>query len=144
MNRLQKYEQLVQVRFPAHAEKLVSVRATVRDVLNDLDCSEKFVESTVLAVDEAVCNVIRHAYPEGDQGDVVLEIERSPEVLLVRVTDFAEPLDAKAIRTRDLDEVRPGGLGVFLMRQIMDKVEYSAPATGGGNVLIMTRRLEHP
>lgn len=135
-------KRLMQRSFPASTAVIATIRKDLRALLAGLACSEKYIESTVLAVDEAICNVVQHAYSGEVSGDVILAVERHDRTLLFRVTDFAEPVDNSAIQSRDLDDIRPGGLGVFLMRKIMDKVEYCAPANGGGNVLEMSRQLE--
>lgn len=141
-NSSSETKRLMQRRFPASAAVIANLRKELRALLIDLSCSEKYTESTVLAVDEAICNIVQHAYSSHTSGDVILDVERHGDVLLFRITDFAETLDINALPERSLDEIRPGGLGVFLMRKIMDSVEYHAPASGGGNVLEMTRRLE--
>jgi sigma-B regulation protein RsbU (phosphoserine phosphatase) len=58
--------------------------------------------------------------------------------------DFAQPVEVAKIRSRPLDEVRPGGLGVHLMRSVMDHVEFLPPPAGIGNLLQMVKRIDAP
>lgn len=99
-----------------------------------------------LAVDEAVCNVIRHGYDNDQDGRITLNMSRiegdNPE-LLIEVLDRARHVDLDTIRSRNLDEIRPGGLGVHIINEIMSNVEYSH-REGGGMRLAMRHPLGQP
>ena len=135
-------EQLAKHRFPAYSKQLREVRQLVRDVLQSQGCSGEFVDTTVLAVDEATCNVIRHAYRGDEAGDIIIEILRDGQTLVFHLIDFAPPVETCEIKSRDLNEVRPGGLGVFLIKKIMDTMRFETPPKGAGNMLVMTRKLD--
>ena len=135
-------EQLAEHRFPASSEQLQSVRQLVRDVLQSQGCSGEFVDMTVLAVDEATSNIIRHAYGDDDIGDIILQILRQGQTLIFRLIDNAPPVDISTVKSRDLESVRPGGLGVYLIDQIMDTMSFEKPPDGSGNMLVMTRKLD--
>jgi len=60
---------------------------------------------------------------------------------VVRLTDFAAPVDAAKIRARDLDDLRPGGLGVHFIRSLTDDCAWVPPPPGAGNVLRLVKRL---
>lgn len=100
-------------------------------------------EKIRLAVDEALANVIKHGY--GGRQDQPIELragafvdENGVRGLVVSVRDFGCQIDPSAIKSRDLDDVRPGGLGVHIMRSVMDVVEYSQ-ADGGGMKVEMVK-----
>lgn len=82
----------------------------------------------ILAIDEAVANIIEHGYEEQVSGTIEMEISFDPERFTVIVRDQGRQFDPSGIKPVDiLDHVRQGkkkGLGVFLMRQIMDEVKY--------------------
>lgn len=82
----------------------------------------------VLAIDEAVSNIIEHGYEEHVEGTIEMEISFDAERFTVIIRDQGRQFDPSAIKPVDiLDHVRQGkkkGLGVFLMRQIMDEVKY--------------------
>ena len=96
----------------------------------------------VLAVDEACQNVIRHAYCGDAGGDIVLEIERRGDILIFSLRDFAPPIDPTRVKPRDLDDVRPGGLGTHFIRDVMDEADFTSPPSGDGNLLRMVKRIE--
>jgi len=123
---------------PAH---LPIVRAAVERLADALGFNETTRDQIALAVDEALANIIKHAY-EGEPGrpiEISLHcVGASPEAVALR--DWGRQADVAQIKPRPLDEVRPGGLGVHIMNSIMDEVEY-VPAPDGGTRLIMVKAL---
>jgi anti-sigma regulatory factor (Ser/Thr protein kinase) len=66
-----------------------------------------------------------------------LDISVDRQQLLIALRDYADTLDINEIRSRTLDDVRPGGLGVHFMQQLMDSLIYTVPEDGRGNRLEM-------
>lgn len=129
----------VQRVFPARPEALAAIRAVVADSLAGLGASAAVTADCVLAADEACQNIIRHAY-KGGEGDIVLHVAREGRDVVIRLMDFAPPVDPAKLVSRPLDEVRPGGLGTHLMRSVMDTVGFRPPPPGIGNLLEMVKR----
>lgn len=96
-----------------------------------------------LAVDEALCNVIKHGYQRAPDGwiwmDLYVDDGESPSLTIV-LEDRASQIDPDQIRSRDLDDIRPGGLGVHIIKEIMDHVTYEK-RDGGGMRLTMRKDL---
>jgi sigma-B regulation protein RsbU (phosphoserine phosphatase) len=132
---------LLRHRFPARAAELRAVREAVRREALAQGCSPDCAEDVVIAVDEACQNIIRHAYAGRGEGEIVLEIRREGEDLVVSLRDFAPPVDPARVRPRDLDDVRPGGLGTHLIRELMDGAGFAPPPPGGGNLFRMSKRI---
>ena len=128
-------------RFPARAAELRAVRDAVRREALAQGCSPECARDVVIAVDEACQNVIRHAYAGREDGEIVIEIERAGEELVVSLRDFAPPVDPSRVRPRDLDDLRPGGLGTHLIRELMDGADFEPAPPGGGNLLRMRKRI---
>ena len=131
---------ILERRFPADPRELRSVRDAVRASLLACGTGSACAEDCVMAVDEACQNIIRHGYC-GAAGDILLEIERIGDELVVSLTDFAPRVDPERVKPRALDDLRPGGLGTHLMRQVMDRVEFEEPPPGCGNLLRMVKRI---
>lgn len=96
-----------------------------------------------LALEEAVTNVMMYAYPAGETGPVEVTAERDGGRLVFTVTDAGVPFDPTAVPDADISlgvAERPiGGLGIFLVRRIMDSVRYER--RGGRNVLTLVKRI---
>ncbi len=133
-------ERLIDLRFPASADRMALVRPSIEGAARLCGFDEAAARDIVLAVAEACQNVIQHAYEAPADGDIVLGLMRGPDGIIVRVADFAPPVDPECIRPRDLDELRPGGLGTHFMAEIMDTAEFVPPPDGVGNVLQMTKK----
>ena len=103
------------------------------------------VKSLNLAVEEWVANVINYAYPKGTRGHVELTAEISGDVLTLVVKDHGIPFDPTQHEEVDVDaelDDRPiGGLGIFLVRSIMDTMEYQR-TPDGYNVLTLTKKIK--
>ncbi|HUU21193.1 MAG TPA: ATP-binding protein [Phycisphaerae bacterium] len=127
---------------PAH---LPIVRATVERLTHLLGFEEEVGHKITLAVDEALSNVIKHAYHGREDQPIEITFRRvreagGGEALGIELRDWGTPVARSAIRSRDLDDVRPGGLGVHIITSIMDEVKY-VPSPGGGTRLRMTKAL---
>jgi anti-sigma regulatory factor (Ser/Thr protein kinase) len=87
-------------------------------------------------------NIIQHAYRGQDDGQFMLEVGRTKQALCFRLEDYAKPVDLESIRPRNLDDIRPGGLGVHFIREIMDSYHMGHLADARGNFLEMTKNIE--
>ncbi len=128
-------------------DSLCNVRPQVRDWALAHSWSEQQADEIVLALSEALSNVIRHAY-HGERGHRILvhmaamdDCQQGPGVE-IRVRDFGRHTDPAQIRGRDLDDVRPGGLGVHIIRAMTNSAQYQQ-AEGGGMLLIMRKFRSH-
>jgi sigma-B regulation protein RsbU (phosphoserine phosphatase) len=92
-------------------------------------------------VDEACQNVVRHAYGEHASGDMLVQMRRDGQRLVIDLVDFAPPVDIARIRPRPLEELRPGGLGTHFMNACMDACEFRTPPPGAGNRLWMVKTI---
>ena len=132
---------LLELRFPAIAEQLAPMREAVKKQALTVGCSAGSATDIVMAVDEACQNIIRHAYGNEREGDIVLRIERLGNELVFSLIDFAPRVDPSKVRPRDIDDVRPGGLGTFLIQEVMDSADFLEPPPGCGNLLRMVKRI---
>ena len=135
-------KQLAHAEFEAHPAQLKAVRTLMRERLAGAGCDRELIDDLVLAINEACMNIIQHAYADDEKGRFVLEAERYDNELVFRLTDFAPKIDQSLIKSRDLDDVRPGGLGVYFIHSLMDEVEFLDSPSPSGNVLQMKKRVE--
>lgn len=134
-------ELLASLRFPARPAELKRVRTLVEEAVGACGCDPDTVRDIVLAVDEACQNVIRHAYAEVEDGEAVLECRRVDDNIVILLRDFANAVDPATIKPRALDDLRPGGLGVHFINEVMDSVTYLPRPTGHGNLLRMKKKV---
>ena len=133
-------ECLLELRFPAQPDRMILVREAVRSAARFCGFDEPATRDIVLAVGEACQNVILHAYAGREPGAIELGILRGAEGLILRVTDFGPAVDPATIKPRELDDVRPGGLGTHFIQELMDSAVFGPAPDGVGNVLQMTKR----
>jgi anti-sigma regulatory factor (Ser/Thr protein kinase) len=122
----------VVVEIPSDPCSLFLVRCLVERLTRRLGFSNEAVSQIILAVDEACTNVIRHAYKNCPGERIVLTFLTPEDRLEIHVRDFGIPPDPKALQPRDLNEVRPGGLGLHFIKSAMDEIRYESPPEGGG------------
>lgn len=126
---------LCQLSVPGRAQSLSLVRRAVEAAAGACGFTKEQTQDIVLAVDEACQNVVRHAYGGRGEGDIVVDLRREHGEFQVVIRDFAAPVDETKIKPRALDDVRPGGLGVHFIREVMDGMDYLPPPDGQGNLL---------
>jgi anti-sigma regulatory factor (Ser/Thr protein kinase) len=134
-------EQLVALTFFAQPSRLKLLRCVVRDAAELVGLDEEATESVILAVNEACMNVIQHAYAMDPNGQIDLVVSLEKGLLVFRLRDYARTVDASKIFPRDLDTVRPGGLGVHFIRTLMDECRFLQPPDDGGNLFEMKKRI---
>ncbi len=135
----------VQVRMFSQPRFLAAVRALVGTMAQRLGFNEMECGQISLAVDEALCNVITHGYdrrPDGQLWINLWALEGTPTGLKIMIEDHANQVDPKEIQPRDLDDIRPGGLGVHIIREVMDEVTWER-RSGEGMRLTMIKRLHN-
>lgn len=96
-----------------------------------------------LAIEEAVVNVMNYAYPAGTEGTVCIDAQMSNGVLQFVISDSGAPFDptarAEVDTTLSAEERGIGGLGIHIVRQIMDSIDYKR--VDGRNVLTLGKKL---
>jgi len=132
-----------QITRAAELESLKIFREFIGDCCAQHDIPGEIVSDLKLAVDEACTNIIQHGYKGMNPGSIILSFRLEPERILVQITDFGhifEPAEASqpdveaALEDREL-----GGLGLFLIYQTMDNVDYHCSEEG--NTLSFTKFL---
>ncbi len=124
---------------PAEPAAMFMVRAIVGKLADRIGFLAEEADKLVLAVDEACTNVIRHAYKNSNDKRIVITFTLNVEYLEILIRDFGSGSDPATFQPRNLEEIRPGGLGIHFIRSAFDMVEYdSAP---GGGMLLKMRKL---
>jgi anti-sigma regulatory factor (Ser/Thr protein kinase) len=112
------------IQFSSHTVNLAFIRNGVRDFLKGYPFSEKQRLLMVLGVDEACTNVIRYAYRLRDDQVISLRMEGLRKCVRMRLRDYGEQVLLHEMKGRSHDMIKPGGLGLFLIRYAFDEVDY--------------------
>jgi anti-sigma regulatory factor (Ser/Thr protein kinase) len=135
-------EQLVSLTFCSRASRLKLLRCVIRDASDLVGLDEEATDAVVLAVNEACMNIIQHAYRMDPNGRIEVDVLQDQDAMVFRLRDYAEKVDADKICSRDLEDIRPGGLGVHLIRCLMDECGFLEPPVDGGNLFQMKKFLQ--
>lgn len=127
------------LEFTSHTANLALMRDFVRRFLERHPFSEKQRMLMVLGIDEACTNVIRYAYDLRDDRPIALSVESMSTCVRMRLRDYGEQTPASKMRGRNHDQIRPGGLGLHLIRNAFDKVDYILKPRG--TELVLTKNL---
>jgi len=130
--------------FIANFENLDEIREFVGEEARRVGFSDKEIYSIQLAADEASSNIIEHAYAGVDNGKIEIDCSIFDGGLKVVMRDQGKPFNPSSVPEpnvkADLSERKIGGLGMYLMRKLMDEVSYASSAETG-NVLTMVKRV---
>lgn len=137
----------IRVELLSQAYVLCGARDLVSSVAKRMGFTDTECGQIALAVDEALCNIIRHGYDRREDGRIWLSVWplTDPGVapakargIRIEIEDEAKQIDPNKIKGRELEDIRPGGLGVYIIRQVMDSVRYEK-RDGVGMRLVLTK-----
>lgn len=134
----------VEMRFPASAEYVGLVRLTLSGILSRIGASYDDIEDSKIAVSEAVTNAVKHAYQDEVKGDVLVGYVIFEDKVEVIVSDSGQSFDYEKTKAElgpynedeNVDFIREGGLGLFLIESLMDEVNIKKDA---GVTISMTK-----
>lgn len=138
---------------PAQYDQLWRVNAFVSELAAQVGFAGLQLNRIELAVDEACSNIIQHAYANRTDGRIDLRVQTFPgERIVITIIDTGDPFDPDVVPVHDpnadLDNLKVGGLGLFLIKRVMDEVkfEFNVRGDGGGqperfNRLTMVKHL---
>lgn len=115
--------------FSSTTSHLAEMRKKAGAFLEHCGFEECAAALLILALDEACTNIIRHAYHH-KEGAVRLKMERLRDRVRFTLRDYGKSCDPKCIRSRDLADIRPGGVGVHIIKQAFDLVKYEPRLRG--------------
>jgi serine/threonine-protein kinase RsbW len=130
------------VTFPANFNFLDEIREYVGQRARKAGFSDKEIYSIQLAADEASSNVIEHAYAGYSNATFELTCDFEKDHLTITLLDHGKSFDVSKVPAPelnvDLSDRKIGGLGIYLMRKLMDEVRYDI--TPAGNLLTLVKR----
>ena len=129
--------------FLVHTASLKEVRVFSREVFDKLKLDNDLKEELVLAIAEAAQNIVKHAFKNSASANELMVVQISCEnnKLQIAFYDRGTPVDPKKVKHRQIDNVKPGGLGTFFIQEIMDAVEFKDGKKPWINHLVLTKQL---
>ncbi len=129
--------------FLVHSGSLKEVRVFSRDVFEKLNLEDSLKEELVLAIAEAAQNIVKHAYKgvEETKDHMQIKISLNNNQLEIGFFDKGKPVVAENIQHRKLDDIKPGGLGTYFIKQIMDDAVFKKDQQQWINHLVLTKKI---
>ena len=129
--------------FLVKTSSLKDVRSFCREVFEKLEIDQNLKDELVLAIAEAAQNIVKHAYKDNPSSNdiMVVEVRCVDNKLKIAFYDRGTPVDPEKVKHRELDNIRPGGLGTFFIQEIMDAVEFKDGKKPWINHLVLTKQL---
>lgn len=126
------------IKIPSHPKYLSVVRCVTSGMcdLQGMDASD--AENIKLAVDEACSNVIKHAYEGDTNQSIVVKLKTAKNKLEVIIEDSGKK-HPPAVEGRDLDDIRPGGLGIHLIKRAFDIFKFDDTKKKGNRIRLIKK-----
>ncbi len=134
----------LQMKFamPSDPRYLPVVRGAIGPLAAAIGWDESECRAITLALDEALANVIRHAYHNRTDGLIEMECRETADGLELTLLDNGDAPDRSRICAREIGCDQPGGLGTHIIKKVMDKVSYEE--SPNGNRFVASKRLRRP
>ena len=129
--------------FQVSSSSLKEVRTFSRDVFEKINLPQDQKDELVLAIAEAAQNIVKHGYKgvESTADRMEIKISLKDGNLEIGFFDKGKPVVPENIQHRKLDDIKPGGLGTFFIKQIMDGAVFKKDQKGWVNHLILTKKI---
>ena len=129
--------------FVVHSSNLKEVRIFSREVFEKINLPQEQKDELVLAIAEAAQNIVKHAYKGVDETNDKMQIKISfkDNQLEIGFFDKGKPVIPENIQHRKLDDIKPGVLGTFFIKQIMDEAIFKKNQKGWVNHLVLTKTI---
>jgi len=123
--------EIIRIKIPSHPKYISRLRNIVGEVCEKMNFHYQQSMDLKLAVNEATANIIKHAYEGQTNKAIFIYFYIFPDRLEVAIRDYGKKVSPEQIKSRDLDDVKDHGLGVFLMENLVDEVAYDfSPSVG--------------
>ena len=143
MSEIALQDHIEKKAFLVNSSSLKDVRSFCREVFEKLHIDQSLKDELVLAIAEAAQNIVKHAYKDSPDTEdkMVVQISCKENKLQIGFYDMGTPVDPGKVKHREIDNVKPGGLGTFFIQQIMDAVEFKDGKKPWINHLVLTKQL---
>ena len=125
-------------------ENLSKIRAFIQGIASTVGFTNESIDNMILAVDEACTNIIKHAYKSYPDAEIIIKVKYESKKLIITIVDYGKTFMPELVPEPDIQEYyrqhKVGGLGMYLMKTLMDDVKYiSVP--GKYNQVLLSKNL---
>jgi serine/threonine-protein kinase RsbW len=128
---------IITIAVPSHPKYLSVIRAVTDRVGHIFEIDDKMVQDIRLAVDEACSNIIKHAYMGDTSQKIILKYSFRAGRLKIVIEDDGLKTQKESLKGRDLDDIRPGGLGIHFIRRVFDVFEMDEKKKKGNRLMLV-------
>jgi anti-sigma regulatory factor (Ser/Thr protein kinase) len=121
--------------------QLCSIRQNIAKSCSQLSYSKEETNLIVLAIDEACTNIMRYAYKNCTDGKIHVEVSKIKNQIVIKLHDYAKKVSEDCIEIKPSSLLKPGGLGLSLINEVMDSVQFVHTAKCAGNILELRKAL---
>lgn len=125
-------------------ENLSKIRSFIQGIASTVGFTQESIDNMMLAVDEACTNIIKHAYKSYPDGEIIIKVKYESEKLIITIVDYGRTFMPELVPEPDIQEYyrqhKVGGLGMFLMKTLMDDVKYTS-VPGKYNQVLLSKNL---
>ena len=129
--------------FLVNSSSLKDVRTFSRNVFDKINLPQEQKDELILAIAEAAQNIVKHGYKGVEETSDRMEIKISLKdgELEIGFFDKGKAVVPENIKHRKLDDIKPGGLGTFFIKEIMDAAVFKKDQKGWINHLVLTKKI---
>ena len=129
--------------FIVNTSSLKEVRVFSREVFEKINIQQEQKDELVLAIAEAAQNIVKHGYKdiESTTDKMQIRISLKSGELEIGFFDKGKPVVPGNVQHRKLDDIKPGGLGTFFIKQIMDEAVFKKDQKGWVNHLVLSKKI---
>lgn len=128
--------------FEATKENLKNIRSYIELILKNYSINQKLINKIKLVVGEASSNIIKYGYKESDRKNkIFVEVDFKDNQLEIHIYDNGIKVTKDMVKHRDINDVRPGQIGSYFIKNIMDFFDWSEEKSNWVNHLILKKRI---
>ncbi|GBD94243.1 serine-protein kinase RsbW [bacterium BMS3Abin05] len=133
----------MKIEFGGNPVLLKLIRLCLSEFGKDFGYNPNDIYDITIAVNEICANIMEHVYRWDSNSEIVLKIKADPVKMVISIRDFGEKSLPAEFKSRDLDDMREGGLGVFLVHELMDEIRYNQNLKVGNEIILTKFRKEN-
>ena len=131
---------VIRIKLPSNPRYISVLRSTISELATKMGFSFEQANDLKLALNEACANVIEHAYQWQKNKSMYVYFQVYTDALEVVIKDFGKKVEVDNIKSRELNDYRDGGLGVFLIQNLVDEVKYDTSPKVGTELRFIKRK----